>query len=201
LKLHHELNAKLQAMEQEFESSALNFVIVSKAQQSHSSDEEIAASHGEAPHSHPSTAQQEDAAPLGTLTRPALLGGVAMTHSKLGIIASGVAYQVTLEALAELGAVVPVLKIGTPYPLPRRLVKDFVAQCERVLVIEEPDACIELQIDDRSRVSGRLNQVVPNAGELSPEVITSIVASALQQAGCRSIHRPMTQRSTRSSNP
>jgi indolepyruvate ferredoxin oxidoreductase alpha subunit len=62
-------------------------------------------------------------------------------------------------------------------------VADFVGQFERVLVLEEPDACIELQIADRMRVSGRLDHTVPNAGELSPDVITTIIASVLRQAG------------------
>ena len=101
----------------------------------------------------------------------------------MGIIASGVAYQTTRQALADLGAVAPVLKIGTPFPLPRKLIMDFVAQFERVLVIEEPDACIELQIPDRTRVSGRLDGTVPNAGELSPEVVMSVLAEALDQMG------------------
>ena len=137
LKLHHELNAKLAAIESEFEKSALNYQL-----------------------------------PIPN-----------DKNGKLGIIASGVAYQTTRQALADLGAVAPVLKIGTPFPLPRKLIMDFVAQFERVLVIEEPDACIELQIPDRTRVSGRLDGTVPNAGELSPEVVMSVLAEALDQMG------------------
>ncbi len=141
LKLHHELNAKLAAIEEEFNSSPLN-------QFSNS-----------------------------------LISNTSLENWRLGIIASGVAYQTTCQALAELGANVPVLKIGTPFPLPRKLVMDFVTQCERVLVIEEPDACIELQIPDRTHVSGRLDGTVPNAGELSPEVVTAVLAEALQLIG------------------
>ncbi|MCC6191869.1 MAG: indolepyruvate oxidoreductase, partial [Anaerolineales bacterium] len=62
----------------------------------------------------------------------------------LGVIASGTAYATACESLAEFGVALPVLKIGTPFPLPRRRVTDFITGCERVLVIEEPDACIEL---------------------------------------------------------
>lgn len=139
LKLHHELNAKLQEIEAEFEKSTLNFV-------------------------------SQPPSPDGR-------------KSLLGIIASGVACTTAQETLAELGASVPVLKVGTPYPLPRKLVADFAARFDRVLVIEEPDACIELQIPDRSHVSGRLDGTVPNAGELTPEVIISILAEALDRAG------------------
>jgi len=145
LKLHHELNAKLQAIEAEFEASPLNFLAGSKL--------EVGSSKLE------------------------------VGSSKLGVIASGAAYHLVQEMLAELGALVPVLKMGTPYPLPRRKVADFVTRCERVIVVEEPDACIELQIPDRTRVSGRLDGTLPRAGELSPEIVSGILAAALQQAG------------------
>jgi indolepyruvate ferredoxin oxidoreductase, alpha subunit len=138
LKLHHELNAKLKAIEDEFESSPLNFT-----------------------------------------------SGYALTEKRqpLGLIASGVAYQTAREAWTELGVVVPILKIGTPYPLPRQRVMEFVSQFDRVLILEEPDACIELQIPDRTHVSGRLDGTVPNAGELSPEFISAAIAALLERAG------------------
>ncbi|MEK7278949.1 MAG: thiamine pyrophosphate-dependent enzyme, partial [Chloroflexota bacterium] len=138
LKLHHELNAKLTAIEAEYETSSFNYVVNPKSQN---------------------------------------------PNPKLGIVASGVAFTTAQEALAELGADVPLLKIGTPFPLPRKLVTDFISQFERVIVLEEPDACIELQIPDRTRMGGRLDGTVVNAGELSPEVITTILAEALDRAG------------------
>ena len=143
LKLHHELNQKLQTIEDEFAGSPLNHIVY----------------------------------PIGQTAAP------GDQHWKLGLIASGVACAHAQEALAELGAAVPVLKIGTPYPLPRRVVMDFVARCERVLVIEEPDACIELQIPDRRNVSGRLDGAVPGAGELGPEVIAKVLAEAMRLGG------------------
>ncbi|MBI3362449.1 MAG: indolepyruvate oxidoreductase [Chloroflexi bacterium] len=107
----------------------------------------------------------------------------AISHQPLGIIASGVVFTTAQEALAELGAEAPILKIGTPFPLPRKRAMEFIAQFERVLVLEEPDACIELQIPDRTRVNGRLDGTVPNAGELSPEIVMSVLAEALDRAG------------------
>jgi indolepyruvate ferredoxin oxidoreductase alpha subunit len=102
----------------------------------------------------------------------------------LGIIASGVAFHTALQVLDELGAPsLPILKIGTPYPLPRQLVADFAARFATVLVLEEPDACIELQMSDRSQVCGRLDGTVPPAGELGPEVVASILSQALTEAG------------------
>jgi indolepyruvate ferredoxin oxidoreductase alpha subunit len=102
---------------------------------------------------------------------------------RLGIIASGVAYQNALQALLELGAEVPMLKIGTPFPLPQKLVDGFRAQHETIVVIEEPDACIELQLSNRSNVRGRKDGTLPNAGELTPEIVSSVLAEVLVQAG------------------
>lgn len=97
----------------------------------------------------------------------------------LGIIAAGVPYTTARELLDEFGVETPILKIGTVYPLPRALVNEFVERCERVLVLEEPDAAIEYQVPDRRRVLGRLDGTVPNAGELTPEVLRSVIGELL----------------------
>ncbi len=109
---------------------------------------------------------------------------VATGHQKypLGIVAAGVPSATARELLDEFGAPVPVLKIGTVHPLPRQRVTDFIARCERVLVLEEPDAAIELQIPDRRNVMGRLDGTVPNAGELSPETLYPVFARVLMEA-------------------
>jgi indolepyruvate ferredoxin oxidoreductase alpha subunit len=106
-------------------------------------------------------------------------------EAPLGIITGGACSTVVREVLADVGASdrVPVLRIGTPYPLPQKLVADFVARCERVVVLEEPDVAIELQISDKSKVSGRLDDTVPSAGELTPEVVYGVLADALAGAG------------------
>ncbi len=93
----------------------------------------------------------------------------------MGIVASGVAAAVARDLLRDAGRDVPLLRIGTPHPLPVGLVSRFVARHERVLVLEEPDAAIELQIPDRTRVRGRLTGDVPREGELTPEVVAGIL--------------------------
>jgi len=109
--------------------------------------------------------------------------GNPSTVNKLGIIASGAAFVTVLDLLEEAGLGIPVLKVGTPYPLPRHLVADFVARYERILVLEEPDAAIELQIPDRHKVMGRLDGTVPGAGELTPDVIYGILSRVLADSG------------------
>ena len=105
------------------------------------------------------------------------------TTDRVAVIASGIAFNIARQSLFELGVQIPILKIGTPFPLPRKLIKEFVAKVQTVVVLEEPDACVELQLPDRSRVRGRLDGTVPAAGELSPEVIASVLAEVLTKAG------------------
>lgn len=102
-------------------------------------------------------------------------------RSPLGIIAGGACYTGLMDILGEtdLEDEVAVLKIGTPYPLPRRLVADFMARCERVLVLEEPDAAIELQLGSSEKLLGRRTGTVPSAGELTPEVIYGVLAQVV----------------------
>ena len=102
----------------------------------------------------------------------------------LGIISSGVAHGHLMDLLASEPAAlkgVPVLKIGTPHPLPMKRVAEFIGCCRNVLVLEESMPVIEYQIADRRNVHGRLDAAVPNAGELSPEVVHDVVARALDR--------------------
>jgi indolepyruvate ferredoxin oxidoreductase alpha subunit len=109
--------------------------------------------------------------------------GQSKIQNPLGVIASGVAFHTARQVLSELGVQLPLLKIGTPYPLPQKMVQEFMARFQTVLILEEPDACIELQLPERSRVRGRMDGTVPAAGELSPEVVAAVLASALAEAG------------------
>jgi indolepyruvate ferredoxin oxidoreductase alpha subunit len=105
------------------------------------------------------------------------------TSDRVGVIASGVVFHTARQVLLELGVRVPLLKIGTPYPLPKGLVDRFMASLRTIVVLEEPDTCIELQLSDRGRVRGRLDGMVPAAGELSPEAVSAVLAKVLTDAG------------------
>jgi indolepyruvate ferredoxin oxidoreductase alpha subunit len=105
--------------------------------------------------------------------------------NRLGFIAGGASYSILMDTLREMGleGQFPILKISTPHPLPQQLVAAFIAGCEQVLVLEEPDAVIELQIRDKSRVLGRLTGTVPAAGELVPEVTYGILVRLVEELG------------------
>ncbi len=102
-------------------------------------------------------------------------------HYPLGIISGGVPCAVIRDILSDSGRDdLPLLKLGAPYPLPQRLADEFVAACDKVLVIEETDTVIEYLLRDRGKVLGRLSGDVPLEGELIPEIIERILAEVLK---------------------
>ena len=60
----------------------------------------------------------------------------------LGIVTSAVAYQYVKEIFPEFA----ILKLGWTNPLPKKLIADFAASVERLLVVEELDPFLEDQI-------------------------------------------------------
>lgn len=60
--------------------------------------------------------------------------------AKLGIITAGPSYNYALEVFGDSASY---LKLGMVYPLPAKLIRDFAAEYERVIVIEELDPVIE----------------------------------------------------------
>lgn len=104
-----------------------------------------------------------------------------------GIIAGGVAYHYVKEALELLGLDLPVLKIGTPYPLPGNKVLQFLDPLDRVLVVEEQEPVLEDQIiklvwqHRRPLVlRGKYNNLVPREGELDTDKVKEILAEFLR---------------------
>ena len=102
----------------------------------------------------------------------------------LGIIASGIAYNYVQEALSTppLGEAgrgpLPVLKISQ-YPLPKRLVRQLLDSCEKVLVVEEGQPFIEEQVRgvfESQNIFGRLTGELPRTGELTPDCVMAAVA-------------------------
>lgn len=67
------------------------------------------------------------------------LNRVEMAGKKLGVVCSGSAYQYVKEALPEAS----VLKLGMVYPLPEKLIRDFAAQVEELIVVEELEPYFE----------------------------------------------------------
>lgn len=102
--------------------------------------------------------------------------------------AGGISYQYLMEALSVLHIDAPVLKIGTPYPFPEPLAIDFMKANGEITVFEELDPVIEKQlmyIAGKNGLSvtvhGKIDKTVPEAGELSVEIIRGVIAKMLKQ--------------------
>jgi len=101
--------------------------------------------------------------------------------------AGGISYCYLMEALSLLGLKdIPVLKIGTPYPFPKPLAEEFLKSHEQIVVFEELDPVIEenlIKIAGLARVNcqirGKLDGTVPEAGELSVEIIKEILSKVV----------------------
>ncbi|MFZ1946197.1 MAG: thiamine pyrophosphate-dependent enzyme [bacterium] len=94
---------------------------------------------------------------------------------RLGVVASGIAYNYVKENLRDLKNPPPLLKISV-YPVPRSLVAALVDQVDTVLVAEEGYPYIERALAGMFGVSGKtvkgkLTGDLPASGELSPEAL------------------------------
>jgi indolepyruvate ferredoxin oxidoreductase alpha subunit len=68
------------------------------------------------------------------------LNKIEYHDKKIGVITSGVAYQYARQALGDKASY---LKLGMVYPLPAKLIEDFVKSIEVCYVVEELDPVIE----------------------------------------------------------
>ncbi len=85
----------------------------------------------------------------------------------LGIITGSTSYQYVKEAC---GDTYPVLKLGMAWPLPTKLIQDFAAGVDRLVVVEEGDPFLEGFCRGLGlRLSGK--ELFPLAGELSQNII------------------------------
>ncbi|MCC8118982.1 MAG: thiamine pyrophosphate-dependent enzyme [Bacteroidales bacterium] len=100
------------------------------------------------------------------------LNGKPQEGKKLGIIASGIAYNYYNELFPD-GSPFPLVKISQ-YPVPADLIKRLMDECDDVLVIEEGQPFIESHLRgllDNQKVFGKLTGELPRTGELNPDLV------------------------------
>ena len=89
------------------------------------------------------------------------------TSKALGIITSGTCYQYAKEVLGDSAGI---LKLGMVNPLPEKLICDFAAKYDRVVVIEELDPIIENHCKAMGlKVEGK--SLFPICGEYSQSLV------------------------------
>jgi indolepyruvate ferredoxin oxidoreductase alpha subunit len=101
------------------------------------------------------------------------LNRVEMGDTKIGIIASGTAYQYAKEVMGENASY---LKLGMVNPLPVKLISDFAAKVEKLYVIEELDPIIENHCKTLGlNVIGK--EIFPVCGEFSQNLVAEALGN------------------------
>jgi len=102
---------------------------------------------------------------------------------ELLVVTSGSGYMYSLEALVNLGLQerVGILKIGTSWPLPEKIVLENLRRADRILFVEEVDPFLENNVKETYAQNcftlglksffGKASKRVPEVGELNPEVV------------------------------
>lgn len=104
---------------------------------------------------------------LAEFAETSTLNRVETGDTKLGIITASTSYQYVKEVF---GDTVSVLKLGMTNPLPEKLIKDFAAKVDRLVVVEELDPIIEEAVKAMGiKVEGA--NILPRIDEFSPNII------------------------------
>jgi indolepyruvate ferredoxin oxidoreductase alpha subunit len=111
------------------------------------------------------------------LSESSLLNCVFGTSSRIGVIASGVAYTYAREWLKD----VEILKLGFTNPVPEEKVRRFLAGKERVVILEELEPYLEDEVRRIAQqhhinveILGKRTGHLPRAFEYSPDLILSL---------------------------
>ena len=102
---------------------------------------------------------------------------VEMRDTRIGVVCGGVVYQYVREALPDAS----VLKLGLTYPLNEKMIRDFAAKVDQLVVIEELEPVIENDIramgipvsgKDRTGLQGELSaaRIAQLFGNGAPEM-------------------------------
>ena len=92
---------------------------------------------------------------------------IIWNKKKIGIVTSGVAYQYAREVFPEASF----LKLGMTWPLPQKMIKNFAAKVEKLIVIEELDPFLQENIKAIGvKVTGK--EFIPLVGELNTRIVT-----------------------------
>ncbi len=110
--------------------------------------------------------------------------------SKFGIIACGLSYTYVKEACENLGIDAKILKISSPYPIPKDLIFDFLTEVEEVLVVEEVDPFLEMQVkalakEEKLNVEIHGKDVLPSNYEYSISIVEDGIAKLLKKESVR----------------
>lgn len=102
---------------------------------------------------------------------------VEMGDTALGIITSSTSYQYVKEVFGDRASI---LKLGMINPLPRKLILDFAAKVDKLVIVEELDPIIENHCRQLGlEVSGK--DLFPMEGEISQNMVAQKLGISLNE--------------------
>jgi len=114
------------------------------------------------------------------------MNSVKLGGSDVGIVTSGAGYNYAVDAARILGVGPSVLKLGTTFPLPRRLIADFLRRHKTIIVVEELSPYLELNITAIAkdaapsvRIIGKSSGHFSEALEYNTNIVVDGMAKAL----------------------
>lgn len=108
---------------------------------------------------------------LAQMAESSPLNQVIPGSTKIGVIASGIAFCYAREAFGDDASY---LKLGMIHPLPEKMIRDFAASVDRLIVIEELDDVFETQIR-KLGIACEGKALFSKIGEYSAEAIRKAV--------------------------
>lgn len=103
-----------------------------------------------------------------------------------GIICNGVSYNYVRDGIKDLGleSRVKVLRIGFSHPLPEKMIKTFLAGCEKVLVVEEGEPFMEEAVKAFAQeegltlpIRGKAPELLSRLYEFDPAIVRRAMAT------------------------
>jgi len=114
------------------------------------------------------------------------LNSVTDTGSDVGIVTCGAGYNYSVEAARILGITPSILKLGTTFPLPRKLIGDFLKKIKTAIVVEELSPYLELWVtaiakdaNPSVRIVGKWSGHFSEALEYNPNIVADGIGKAL----------------------
>jgi indolepyruvate ferredoxin oxidoreductase alpha subunit len=112
---------------------------------------------------------------------------IKKVDSDIGVITASVSYLHVLEALKmlKLQDKVSVLKLGTTYPLPKRMIERFIKKLKKVVVVEELSPYLEKEVYGLAKennpaleIFGKTSGTFSEAWEYNPNIVAKGLTSA-----------------------
>ena len=108
------------------------------------------------------------------------------TGSDLGIVTAGSGYNYAVDAARILGITPSILKLGTTYPLPKKLIGTFLKRLKTVVVVEELQPYLELHVtaiakdaNPSIKIYGKWTGHFSESLEYNPNIVVDALAKVV----------------------